>query len=178
MNIVRLNRGSKIVITLLVLIITFLGGIKYGQAVLKVNYNVGELERLLPTYFPTPSPAKTPKIDQFSLHAKEACKISVPISGNWEVSRETSNSAVLKQRDTLLFAYDCLEDVSPFTKKKMSTGEAVLEGKSHKTQTFKEDGQMYHVFSTPQASTSAQIQLHLIVNEHILPYVESALKRE
>ncbi len=170
----KLAHGPVALISTLVVVVIFFAGIKYGQNVMKVNYNVGELERLLPTYFPTPSVTMTPKPNTYELHYSEQCKISLPVSNDWDITKETSSSAQLQQHGVTQLAYDCQSKQNPYENKASKPARSVLFGSTRNTKQYSESSQNYQTTTI----TTDYGKLHLKINTAIAPYVEAALKIE
>lgn len=112
----KARNAPWIIVCILIIIIAFFLGTRYGQQVEQVNKLSAEITRQIPTYFPTPSPTEKPLPPVFEPYSDvTGCRISMLKEKGWEAKRESSRSATLSFANTPLVTYAC-DDSNPFSK--------------------------------------------------------------
>lgn len=90
----------------LVIVLVFIGGVRYGGNVEKVNKNINYLISLTPPVkSPTPSP--TPISLKYKTFNHRQCSVSFLYPDVFKVSKETSQSAQLSYDDEPQLAFSC-----------------------------------------------------------------------
>lgn len=112
----KARNAPWIIVCLLITLIAFFLGTRYGQQVEQVNKLSAEITRQIPTYFPTPSPTTKPVPPVFEPYSDvTGCQVSMLKEKMWKSTRESSRSATLSFNTTPLVTYSCA-DSNPFRK--------------------------------------------------------------
>lgn len=106
------KRMPYIFVGLLIAIIIFIGGIRYGQNIEKTNKNISYLLSVTPTKAVTPS--QIPTIS-YSLYTHKGCSISFLKPSYIKKIKETSASAVLESNNQERLEFNCSIDKKAFS---------------------------------------------------------------
>jgi hypothetical protein len=115
------RRAPWIAVTILIVLIAFFLGTRYGQEVSRANKVSDEVTRLIPTYFPTPKPTQTPSLTEYIM-AKDptSCNIRFLVEKTWDTQKLSTQSATVKQNDQEVLSYSCAQK-NPFAQMITST---------------------------------------------------------
>ncbi len=156
----KARNAPWIVVCLLVTIIAFFLGTRYGQQVEQVNKLSAEVMKQIPTYFPTPSPTTKPLPPVFEQYSDvTSCQISILKEKTWKPERESSRSAILSFDDTPLVAYSCA-DANPFSKDMEALSPTKTKWGDLNTVTYT-DSQRRTVYAIVATDTDSSVYLRM-----------------
>lgn len=100
------RRGPVIFVLVLVLLLVFIGGVRYGQRVEKVNKTVSYLISLTPPP-PSATPFPTPLSVKYKTFIHKPCSVSFVYPSYMKITKESSQAAALVQDETTQLVFSC-----------------------------------------------------------------------
>ncbi len=166
-------KGQKalpyIFLLILLIVIIFIIGVKYGKTVEHVNKNVDFLLSITPTKVITPSPVST----KYLTYSNEACGIEFLYPSSLVLGGESSKSAILKQESTTMFQFSCEKNnliMKTLQDPKSATHELTLK---NRTISGKKQGSTVS-FQTHNPYTGTVV--YISVNQDFFPLLDSSLQ--
>lgn len=101
-----MRRGPIIFVLVLVLLLVFIGGVRYGQRVEKVNKTVSYLISLTPPTQP-PTPLPTPLSVKYKIFSHKPCSVSFLYPSYMKITKESSQAAALVQDESTQLVFSC-----------------------------------------------------------------------
>ncbi len=158
--------GPYLLIVFLLLILVFVGGVRYGQKVEQANKFINYLISLSPTH-----PQTTPPPLQFATYKNEVCGLQFLYPTSLKKEKESSFSAQLTQEGKLALGFNCdSQRVLPSKEGNIATEEIKLLDK--KIMANNDDGLLSFSIKNPQNYKTVSFS----VIKSLFPILETSLK--
>lgn len=109
----RQKSGPYILLTVLVVVLVFIVGVRYGQRVEKTNKSVSALLSIPPT-----KPQPTQVSVTFKTYSGKACGAQFLYPSNLDLAKESSASVQLVKNDVVVLDLNCVASPSAVSKDK------------------------------------------------------------
>lgn len=163
--------GPYILFAVLVLILIFILGVRYGQNVEKTNKKISFIVSIAPT-----KPVPTEKPLNFTTHTSKGCALEFLYPSVLSVLRESTTSAEFGKDKKIYLKYSCEPHsaVAPLGAGKIATPSFSFQNKKIVAQKTTKDGLIFHSFSVRNPVINQDIRF--TVEEKFLPLFEKTLK--
>lgn len=163
--------GPYMLLIILIAILVFIGGVRYGQRVETANKEISTQLSITPT-------EKAAKEDlRFTTYSNKACGIRFLYPTSLKLNQQASTSAQFKEDGDTALAFSCGKS-DPFEKGleeiKTATQEITFQDKKVVT-TIQKDGTVQKFFLTIQNPQTRQ-PLYFMVTDHLYPLLEKSLE--
>ena len=169
------NRAPYIFLLFLVLILVFVGGLRYGQSVEKTNKVVDFILSITPS--PTVSPVR-PSPVSFRQYNMKGCNISFLYPTSLTVGRSTSDSGQLMDANDPAILFSCAPGATTFSELNgKQTSPSAISYKDHNvTATHYNVGSSgMRVFSLPNTINPTK-KLLFAVSDNLLPLIVNTIQ--
>ena len=167
----RSKKGSFILILLLLIVLVFIVGVRYGQRVEMANKAVSLNLSLTPN---GPTTTKAPL--RFTTYINKACGFELLHPSTVNVIKQSTDEAKLSTEGNLAVAVSCGKApsfASFFEDKSVATQEVKFKNQIYQAKSRKTNEQKYISFTIRNPFSGTPV--HLVVEEKLFPLIESSL---
>ena len=162
--------GPYIFIAVLLLVLFFILGVRYGQKVEKTNKTIDYLISLTPAKNPTPAPIG------FKPYSNKICGLSFLYPNTISLDKNATDTAEFFQDNKLKIKIDCTKkNISPpVAETKIATEEVVLKNKKMIVQVSHDNQEFLYQFSLKNSINLKNIDV--IIDKNLYPLFEKSLE--
>ncbi len=152
-NVTMKGRGPFILVTLLLIALVFVGGVRYGQQVEKVNKVIDYVVSLTPPSRP-PTAVPTQLSVRYKTYTNKTCPVTFLYPEYLKLKKEASQSAQFNQDDTPQLAFSC-ERTKP---------------------QFKDFEDLVDASETAKLNPTTGRRIYFKLNPDLIPLIDSSIK--
>jgi len=162
--------GPYIFIAVLVVVLFFILGVRYGQKVEKTNKTIDYLISLTPAKSPTPVPVG------FKLYSNKVCGLSFLYPNTISLDKNATDTAEFLQDNKLKIKIDCAKkNISPtMAETKIATEEVMLKNKKTIVTVSHDAQEFLYQFSLKNSINLKNIDI--IIEKNLYPLFEKSLE--
>lgn len=162
--------GPYIFIAILVIVLFFILGVRYGQKVEKTNKTIDYVISLTPAKNPTPPPIG------FKPYSSKVCGLSFLYPDTLSLDKEATDTAEFFQDKKLKIKIDCTKkNISPtVAEAKIATEEIMLKNKKMMVEINHNDQGFLYKFSLKNSINLKNIDI--IIDKNLYPLFEKSLE--
>ncbi len=168
------KKGPVILVLLLLFLLVFIGGIRYGQHVELQNKKTLVMLSLTPPPKPSVLPEAMKKVT-FISYSSKSCGVSFLYPSTVTLAKESTDEARFTQSETVALSMSCKKSVSlPSDMKKVTTSEAVFQKKTIKVQAYNA-GTTRLIFFSIQNPVNGKI-VNFLLDKDLYKLLESSFQ--
>lgn len=164
-----MKKAPYVLLFVLVVILIFIVGVRYGQRVEKANKTIDYIVSLTPK---APPLTPTPQVITYDTYAHQGCRVSFLYPSTLEVERQTATAALLTVSGSPAITVQCLTAPSPTSTKKQ-TVPLIFQGKSIVAEKRKVGDVTLVAFNLTHPATGRTLEF--AVEESLYPLLERSL---
>jgi hypothetical protein len=162
--------GPYIFIAILVIVLFFILGVRYGQKVEKTNKTIDYIISLTPAKTPTPPPIG------FKPYSNNVCGLSFLYPDTLSLDKDATDTAEFFQDKKLKIKIDCTKkNISPMVAEtKIATEEIILKNKKMIVKISHNDQEFLYKFSLKNSINLKNIEV--TIEKNLYPLFEKSLE--